>query len=186
MGRGIKPRSTAMRRDKMLSLMDWVHLATRPDTPLLRDKLARGYPHALLVFDRAAVLALPHVALLPYNTKAWRSRSAYVPVIDAAEKTGMLRRHDQAQQYPSLEVLVQYGLDLTHLQKVVFADAEECGWVSGLMTALEWRSSVQLEVEAGLTPLYAVGGDTRKATQDYLTVCRAIKELLPPPEIKFD
>ena len=36
-GQGIKPRASAVRRDTMLGLNDWVHLSTRPDTPLLKD-----------------------------------------------------------------------------------------------------------------------------------------------------
>ena len=69
-GQGIKPRRSAVRRDTMLKLTDWVHLSTRPATPLLKDKLVRGYPHVLFEFDREAVLALPEVALLPYTSTA--------------------------------------------------------------------------------------------------------------------
>jgi hypothetical protein len=185
-GQGIKPRFTALRRDIMLGLTDWVHLSTRPDTPLLKDKLARGYPHALLVFDRAAVLALPEVALLPYNTKAWHSKADYVPVTDAAEKTEMLRRHDETHRYPSLEVLVHYGLDFAHLQKIVFSDEEERQWIVALMTALGCELSAPLEVDTGLFPLYNCGGETRLATCEYLAACCEANLLLPPPLIPFD
>ena len=113
--RGILPRRTAARRDRMLGLQDWVHLSLTADTPLLRDKLTKGYPHALLVFPRAAVLALPHVALLPYNAKAWRSRAANQPVTDAGEMAELLRRHAETGRFPSLEVLVRYGLGLDTL-----------------------------------------------------------------------
>ena len=185
-GQGIKPRSTALRRDTMLGLTDWVHLSMRPDTPLLKDKLALGYPHALLQFDRAAVLALPEVALLPYNTKAWHSRAAYVPVTDAAEKTEMLRLHDETRRYPSLEVLVHYGLDFAHLMQIVFADAEERWWVSGLMTALNCPLPAALTAGADWFPPYACGGETWTATQSYLEACRDAALLLPPPPIPFD
>ena len=72
-----------------------------------------GYPHALLAFEREAVLALPQVSLLPYNTKAWRSRAACQPVTDPSEKAALLRRHADTGRFPSMEVLVQYGLALT-------------------------------------------------------------------------
>ena len=183
---GIKPRQSAVRRDKMLGLADWVHLSTRFDTPLLRDKLARGYPHALLQFDRAAVLSLPQVALLPYNTKAWRSRSAYVPITDAAEKAEMLRRHDETHLFPSLEVLVHYGLDFIHLQKIAFAAEDEYQWVTGLLTALAWQAPLVLEVDAALFPPSGKDGETRLATRDYLAACSEAGRLLPPPGIVFD
>ena len=185
-GQGIKPRISAVRRDKMLGLADWVHLSTRSDTPLLRDKLARGYPHALLVFDREAVLSLPEVALLPYNTKAWRSRSAYVPVTDAAEKSELLRRHDETHLFPSLEVLVHYGLDFAHLQKIAFAAEDEHAWVTDLMTVLGWQTPLVMEVDTALFPLSGDSSETRLATRDYLAACQEAKCLLPPPEIAFD
>jgi hypothetical protein len=185
-GQGIRSRPSAVRRDKMLGLMDWVHLSTRPDTPLLRDKLARGYPHALLVFDRAAVLSLPDVTLLPYNTKAWHSKAAYIPVMDAAEKTEMLRRHDEKRQFPSLEVLVHYGLDFAHLQKIVFPDEEERQWLTELMAALGCEAPSSLETDMDLCPSYNCGGETRRATHDYFASCRKAGLLLPPPLIPFD
>ncbi len=185
-GQGIKPRSTAVRRDTMLGLTDWVHLSLRPDTPLLKDKLARGYPHALLVFDRAAVLALPEVALLPYNTKAWHSKAAYVPVTDAAEKTELLRVHDETHRYPSLEVLVHYGLDFAHLQTIVFPNDEERQWVVALMAKLGCDMPAPLTTDTDLFPPYNPGSETRQATHEYFTTCGAAKLLLPPPLIVFD
>lgn len=185
-GQGIRPRSSAVRRDTMLGLTNWVHLSTRPDTPLLRDKLARGFPHALLVFDRTAVLALPEVALLPYNTKAWHSKAAYVPMTDAAEKAELLRAHDKTHRYPSLEVLVHYGLDFAHLQKIIFPDEEERQWVIALMDALDCELPAPLEAAVDVFPPYNCGGNTRPATRDYLAACRAAGRLLPPPLIPFD
>jgi len=185
-GQGIRPRSSALRRDKMLGLTDWVHLSTRPDTPLLRDKLARGYPHALLIFDRAAVLALPEVALLPYNTKAWHSKAAYVPVTDAAEKAELLRVHDETHRYPSLEVLVHYGLDFAYLQTILFPDEEERQWIIALMAVLDCKLPAALECADDMFPPYNCSGETRLATRDYLDACREAGLLLPPPLIPFD
>jgi len=184
-GQGIKPRRTAVRRDTRLGLTDWVHLSTRPDTPLLKDKLARGYPHIVLEFSREAVLALPEVALLPYNTKAWQTRAAYAPVTDPAEKSEMLRRHDEDHQFPSLEVLVHYGLDFTHLTKIRFAADDECQWISTLVAALRLEVSAPLAVDLALAALY-VPTETRRLTREYLAACGVAGRVLPPPDIPFD
>ena len=171
----------------MLGLTDWVHLSLRPDTPLLRDKLARGYPHALLVFERDAVLALPEVALLPYNTKAWRSRAACQPVTDPAEKTELLRRHHEAGQFPSLEVLVHYGLDLALLTQVAFVSEEERLWVSELLASLNFTSAAPLQAIPALFPVTDdYRPETREALLAYFQACLEAERLLPPPAIPFD
>jgi hypothetical protein len=184
---GIRPRQTAVRRDRMLGLADWVHLSLRPATPLLRDKLEQGYPHALLVFDRDALLALPEVALLPYNTKAWRSRAACQPVTDPAEKREMLRRHGEAGQFPSLEVLVHYGLDLALLIQIAFASEEERLWVSELLASLNLTAPASLQA---LPDLFPAPDDyqpvTRAAIIAYFTACCEAGRLLPLPAIPFD
>lgn len=185
--RGIAPRPTAARRDRMLGLADWVHLSLDPDTPLLRDKLARGYPHALLAFDREATLALPDIALLPYNTKAWRTRAACQPVTDVSEKAALLRRHANTGRFPSLEVLVHYGLDLAFLAQVAFVTEKECAWVTDLMSALALPSPAPLVTAPDLFP---ESEDYRVTTGDqirvYFDACRQAGALLPPPLIPFD
>ena len=148
--------------------------------------MARGFPHALLQFDRAAVLSLPEVALLPYNTKAWHSKAAYVPVTDAAEKTEMLRVHAETHRYPSLEVLVHYGLDFTHLQTILFPDEEERQWVIALMAALDCNLPAALEYAGDVLPPYNRDGETRLVTHDHLAACRQSSLLLSPPLIPFD
>ncbi len=184
-GQGIKPRRSAVRRDTMLGLTDWVHLSTRPDTPLLRDKLAQGYPHVLFEFDREAVLNLPEVALLPYNTKAWHTRAAYVPVTAAAEKAALLRRHDETHHFPSLEVLVHYGLDFAHLMMIAFAAEEEHQWTCQLVAALELNAPVPFAADPALVALYKLT-DARLPTLNYFASCIAADCLLPPPDIAFD
>lgn len=184
---GIAPRATAARRDRMLGLADWVHLSLIPDTPLLRDKVRLGYPHALLAFDREAVLALPQVALLPYNTKAWRSRAVCRPVTDLSEKEALLRRHADTGRFPSLEVLVQYGLDLTHLVQVAFATEPERALVGGLLGALGLSFPAPLVTAPALFP----GSEDYAATTGgqvaaYFDACRTAGSLLPPPAIPFD
>lgn len=184
-GSGIRPRSSAVRRDKMLGLADWVHLSLRPDTPLLRDKLQCGYPHALLVFDRAAVLNLPEVALLPYNTKAWRTRAAYVPVTNPGEKAELLCRHEETGRFPSLEVLVHYGLDFAALQRIAFVTDTERMILAELAACLGLCLPAPLTA-AELFPGAIIGSEALGATQAYFDECRVAGRLLPPPAIVFD
>lgn len=183
--RGISPRRTAARRDRMLGLADWIHLSLTADTPLLRDKLAKGYPHALLVFDRAAVLALPHVALLPFNTKAWRSRAACQPVTDAGEMAELLRSHTETGRFPSLEVLVRYGLGFEALTQIVFPDPASCEAISALVAPLALPVPAPLIAAPALFPALAPPS-LSDALLDYFSACHAAGVLLPPPDLPFD
>lgn len=65
----ISPRRTAAKRDRKLKLDGYVHLSLQSQTPLLADKLARGYPHVLLVFGFDALFTSPVSALLRFNAK---------------------------------------------------------------------------------------------------------------------
>ena len=183
--RGITPRRTAARRDRMLGLQDWVHLSLAADTPLLRDKFAKGYPHALLVFPRVAVLALPHAALLPFNTKAWRSRADCQPVTDTGEMAELLRRHAETGRFPSLEVLVRYGLGLDTLTQIAFPDAASCKAVSALVNALALPTPAPLVIAPALFPALAPP-PLSDALRDYFAACDATATLLPPPNLPFD
>lgn len=186
-GRGIRPRATAARRDRMLGLADYLHLSLHSQTPLLADKLRRGYPHALLVFDRARVLALPGAALLPYNTKAWFDKAAYAPVTDAASRQSLLDAHARHGRYPSLEVLVKYGLGLDALKTIAFCAEEECVQTRLTLDALSVPAPAALCVCPALFPLK---GEYQPTTQalvfDYFAACRDAGDVLPPPEIAFD
>ena len=183
--RGISPRRTAARRDRMLGLQDWVHLSLDADTPLLRDKFARGYPHALLAFDRAAVLRLPHVALLPFNTKAWRSRAANQPVTDPAEMADLLHRRAETGRFPSLAVLVRYGLGFEALTQIAFPDAASCEVVSALVSTLALPVPAPLTLAPALFPDLAPP-PLSAALCDYFAACCAAGMLLPPPGLPFD
>ena len=185
--RGIAPRATAARRDRMLGLADYVHLSPRSRTPLLADKLRRGYPHALLVFDATAVQALPETALLPFNAKAWRGRAAFAPVSDPAERAALLRRHVETGRCPSLEILVKYGLDLTHVREVAFLTDAERTLAAGVVAALSLPTPAPLATDSALFPRcdrYAPV--TVEAIADYFGRCAAARALLPPPLLPFD
>ncbi len=171
----------------MLGLADWVHLSLRPDTPLLRDKLGRGYPHVLFVFRRAEVLSLPEVALLPYNTKAWRSRAVFTPVTDPLEKAALLKRRLETKRFPSLEVLVHYGLSLTLLAGVAFATDPEQAVTAETLNAISLICPSPMQTDPVLFPLpEQYTPSTGGAVQEYFAACREARAVLPPPLIPFD
>lgn len=185
--RGIRPRAGAARRDRMLGLADYCHLSLRPHTPLLADKLRRGYPHALLAFDRERVLALPHVALLPYNTKAWFDKAAFRLITDAAQKQDLLHAHAQHGRFPSLEVLVKYGLGLDTLKFIALCAEEEQGQAGQTLAALGLNAPAPVLL---CPQLFPGSGEYRPTTQaqvfDYFASCRAAQDVLLPPPIAFD
>ena len=53
------------------------------------------------------------------------ARAAFAPVIDAAERATLLRRHQETARCPSLEVLVKYGLSMTHAHRIAFLSDPE-------------------------------------------------------------
>ncbi len=184
---GIAPRATARRRDRMLGLDDYVHLSPQSKTPLLADKLRRGYPHALLIFRADAVLGLPETALLPYNAKSWRSRAALCPVTDPAERAALWHRHEATGRFPSLEVLVKYGLSLTHLEKIALRDADEYQLLAGTLAALGPFPPLPLATDPDLfPPCDAYVPTTGDAIRVYFAACRDAGAVLPPPAIPFD
>ncbi len=183
---GILPRASAARRDRMIGLGDYVHLSLRADTPLLRDKLQKGYPHILFLFDAPAVLQLPETALVRYNAKAWRSKSAFVPVADSEDKDRILRQH-AAGRYPSLEVVVKYGLSLAHVQQIAFATLQEQAMIEDLLKILGMVIATPFMTHPGLFPDVAnYQPTTLKAISQYFEQCCRYQRLISPPPIPFD
>lgn len=182
---GIEARRTAKKRDRALGLADYVHLSPTAVTPLLADKFAKGYPHALLIFDADVVLKLPEIAVLPYNTKAWRTRACYVPVTDPGERGALLARYQEGRRLRSLEILVKYGLPLNCATKIAFVDDQERDAVARSVQGAEMRS--RLVVEPSLFP---VQGNTPAVhwvvIQDYLDRCHFEEHLPLPPVVPFD
>jgi len=183
--RGVAPRATAKRRDNMLALADYVHFAFDLSTPILADKLNKGYPHAVLIFDAFALGELPGHALLPYNTKAWRTRAAYALVTDSWEKSRLLHRHDSFRELQSLEFLVKYGVGLEALLSVAFVSASEQAAVERLCGDLSIPVGAKIHVESALAPP-AYFPATGKDIESYFAACRAAGEVLKPPAIPFD
>jgi hypothetical protein len=107
---GVIPRPTSILRKRKLGLEDFVHLSFQSITPLLADKHAKGYPHALIRFPES-IADLPGAAFLKWNTKKWAHRDEFVPVSDPDEKAAFLLDW-QAGKFPSPELLIPQSLDL--------------------------------------------------------------------------
>lgn len=184
--RHIRPRATAMRRDKMLGLTDYVHLSFAAQTPLLADKVARGYPHVLLVFERDPVLALPETALLPFNAKAWRTRADCQPVTDADGKAHLLHLHAETHRFPSLEALIKYGLDFSSLVQIACLTDAERDLLTALLQTLNLTAPPR-ETMPSLFPGHdAYAPSTLTAIAAYFDACHQAGAVLPPPSIPFD
>lgn len=166
--RGILPRASAARRDRMLGLGCYVHFSFTPDTPLLRDKLARGYPHVLLVFDARSLISLPGSGLLLGNTKAWKSRACFAPSpIERPTLAG--------------ELLVKYAAGLDGLRRIVFFDSAEREMAETVLEALGLRPIVPTGLRAAKRPSADPG-----PTRTYFDACVWARAVLKPPRIDFD
>lgn len=183
-GLPIRPRPSAWRRDTRLGLARFVHLSLSPRTPLLRDKRCKGYPHVLISFNAAAVFALPGVALLAYNTKAWRHRDDFAPVTETGEKAALLEAW-RAGRYPSLEVLAPGTLPLAaNAVALHTASAAEADWLLAFTDVFFWPAVPSLVTSPDRFPL---GPEPDLSVHaEYLRACRKAAALLAPPDLPFD
>jgi len=180
--RGIAPRSTAQARDRSLGLENYVHLAMKMHTPLLQDKLTKGFAHAVLVMDGNGVFSVPGVGLLAQNTKAWRERAAYDPLTEPGEMAAILKQWHYGRRR-GLEVLVPYGLSLQHLVEIAFFDQEHKNIVSRYISTVHSSENWKLTVEPG-----AAADEAFLSTElvKYMEDCLSAGSALPPPHITFD
>jgi hypothetical protein len=177
--RNIEPRRTAQRRDLMLGLSNYVHLAMKLHTPLLQHKLGKGYPHAALVYRAAPVLAMAGVGLMTQNTKSWRERSAYLPVLDAAEQAALLKQWSLGRRQ-GLEVLVPYGLSMEYLSEIVFFSPEHRDVIFAFTRAAGQTQPLTMDASTGFKPKENQELDT------YLELCVRLGSAPHPPRIPFD
>lgn len=179
----IRPRPTAARRDRKLRLSRFVHLSFAPKTPLLADKLARGYPHVLLAFD-AALAVSPDSAFVPYNAKSWRHRDDYIPLCDSEAKVALIEAWCKG-RYPSAELLIEGRLPLSpHGVCLHLASSEETVWLQDMMAALGLTMPLPVSISPELFPQGEAPGLLPHRT--YAEECRAAGRLLPPPDLPFD
>lgn len=182
-GLPVRPRPSAIRRKTRLGLAGFVHLSPQANTPLLRDKLEKGYAHTLIAFRRAEVLALPGVSLLRYNTKRWAHRDDFLPVTDAEEMAAVWAAHDRG-QYPSLEILVPVSLPLVLADAVHVRTGDEARLLRGIITALDLPAPPVCE-SPGMFPPCDTPANL-DAVRDYFGECESAGRVLTPPALLFD
>ena len=175
---GVRPRPTAIARKRKLGLEDVVHLSLVPKTPLLTDKHAKGYPHALIRFP-SALLDRPDVSLLKWNTKRWAHRGEFVPVSGIEEKRAFLEDW-RGGAYPSAEALVSGSLDLSLADALLLPDTRFLGWLDGFQAALP-PMSVAPETFQPLAPCAY-----EDELESYFLLCAHLKPVPAPPDFPFD
>jgi hypothetical protein len=182
-GLPLRPRPTAAQRDRKLRLDGYVHLSFETKTPLLADKLARGYPHVLIEFG-GEVACLPGAAFLRYNTKAWRHRDDFLPIGDPAGKTEFLREWCNG-RFPSAELLVEGELPLHPLAialRVVTTWERE--WLEGLRNDLGLPTDLPIREAPEVFPPLAACNP--QPFIEYASQCTAARQVLPPSDLPFD
>lgn len=179
----IRPRPTAIARKTKLGLANYIHLSPKTATPLLSDKLRKGYPHALIAFDRIQVSALPGTALLKFNTKRWAHRDDFVPVTDDTEKQIIWEEYARG-KYPSLEILVADRLEMSLATGLYFANEEEAEIVESIVTRFSLRAPpIQIACTYFSPDHYS---EHLTNIQEYFNDCCVQDAVLPPPDLPFD
>jgi hypothetical protein len=179
----IRPRRTAERRDRKLRLSRFVHLSFTPQTPLLADKLTKGYPHALLAFDKA-LLEESNSAVVKFNAKSWRHRDDFAPIYDSEAKARVIEEWRQG-RYPSAELLIEKVLPLSpNCLSLHLASEEERIWLCGLVEGLKLMLPIPVSVSPSLFPEDIAINLSPHRT--YAEECLAARSLLPPPNLPFD
>jgi len=183
---GMDGRKSVRRRDRKLGLQAYVHLAPKSCTPILADKLRKGYPHALFTFVAPAVLSLPGAAVIPYNPKSWRHREDFRPITSQEDRERIFAEHT-AGRYPSLEVLVPGIVPLEMAQNLSFANDAERLAVTAMLAAMGIPLHPVTVTQPELFPIEnAYMATTMPSILEYFDACGASGSLLLPPDIPFD
>lgn len=174
----VHPRPTALARRRKLGLTGYLHLSLVAHTPLLADKLQKGYPHALLAFD-PAIAELPGAAYLRYNTKRWGHRDDFIPITDPGEKADFLAQW-RTGKFPSAELLIPETLSLTHATGLYLADQAHADWLARFPAL----STPPMQVAPERFPPGAVEDLTQ--LHAWADDCQHAGRLLEPPKLPFD
>jgi len=182
---GITPRKTASRRDKMLGVQKYVHFYFDLLNPLLSDKLNKGMPHCVLEFNAGQIYTdnVDRCALMPFNTKVWRSRADAIPVENRDQMANMLSARDRFGRYPSMEFLVEGSVRVEKILPITvfcerdFEIAEQVSKIFGVVT----KPYVNLRI----VNEYSASTGCSK-TQHYLNLCVSTMLVQPLPNILFD
>ena len=171
------PRPTALARRRKLGLEGFIHLSFSSQTPLLTDKLQRGYPHALLAFA-PEIAQLPGAAYLKWNTKRWAHRDEFIPLTDPIEKSAFLDDWRRG-KYPSAELLIPERLSLDYAQGLFLLSDAQSDWLVSFglntppMQVVPERFPIAPELD--LSALWTWAAE-----------CRQAGELLSSPDLPFD
>lgn len=179
----VRPRPTAMRRDRKLKLTGYIHLSLSPGTPLLAHKRGLGYPHALLEFTPEIAL-LPGAGFLRFNAKAWSHRDDFLPITEPAEKETFLAAW-RTGRFPSAELLIPDELPLVPFACALYVSSEaEADWLCGLLADLRQPPIPPIDCRPSLFP----PGPEPDLTplSGYRQECCSAGRLLPPPDLPFD
>jgi hypothetical protein len=182
---GILPRQSASRRDKMLGLNRYVHFSFDLLTPLLLNKLGKGMPHCTLEFDAEKLdrNALCERSLLPFNTKAWRSRADAAPIFKRDQMSEIIHAHDQLGRYPSLEYLVRDCVELDCLRSVITFCERDHDLVKRMMNAFAPGALERII----LSPISRYRTDILASeVTEYIERCVATTLVQKLPRIPFD
>jgi hypothetical protein len=176
-------RKSARRRDRILGVDSSVHFSLSADTPLLRDKLAKGMPHVVLVSSSENFGEVAW-SVLPYSTKAWRSKWQCRPVSEPFEMERILRMHDEGIRYRGLEILVQDRFPLANLSEIIVHCAEEADLVNRLLQSRN-LSGVPLSLsDARFAENYIPC--RLEEIAEYFENCWKEGKIQPPPNLEFD
>jgi hypothetical protein len=167
----------------MLGLSDYVHFSLQAVTPLVRDKLDKGFAHCVMAFDAAAIASAPGFALLPSNTKAWTSRTMLRPVTDPVKMGFLLRRRFDTGKLPGLELLALYAMDLGALRSISFASVAEMEMARSILAARGYDS---LALTLPAADVRGYRSEIPAALRQYFNQCIQTGEVETPPDIPFD
>jgi hypothetical protein len=181
--RGIEPRRTAKRRDRMLNIDGYVHCALSLMTPLLRHKLARGMPHVVFTFARDELLQNEPCALLPCNTKTWRMRAGLQPVVEPSEISGLLRAIDSRTVSSSVELLVRWRLPMHRCRRIICFRESDAAQTQRLIDTFGVHAPPLMRCDR-LAPRELMTCSPDYAT--YVDRCLRDRLVLPIPRLEFD
>jgi hypothetical protein len=177
-------RRSARRRDRILAVDRYVHFSLKPITPLLMDKLEKGYPHAILKI-RTTDSTFSSFSLLPCNTKSWRSKWQCQQVSDPVDMAALLRKHDETGRFRSLEVLIQEQLPLRFLESILVPTFTEVELVRRLCRNYPAFSGTTVDLMSSCCE-QSYSYPNLSQIAEYYQACEQQRQCPDPPILPFD
>jgi hypothetical protein len=168
----------------MLGVEKYVHFYFELLTPLLTQKLENGMPHCVLEFDGAKIYKNypSQCALLPFNTKAWRSRADIMPESDPEQMARILVQHFNLKRYPSLEFLVRGSLSIRYLKTIIVFSEQDSEYARKLLDTMGLNDTA---ISRRVHTQYSFASKSCQ-TYEYLDCFMQSKMVYPWPKIEFD